>query len=180
MKDRTIETERLRLEPFVEHHLTDRYVSWLADPEVVCWSENRHRKHTLESCRKYWQSFRGTPNMLFALVAKAPELGHVGNLNVYVDVRHGVADIGIMLGERSTWGKGFGREAWNAALQELVRTPGIRKVTGGCIADNQAMVRIMVSCGMSEDGRRTRHYVYDGRAVDLVYYASFVPEPRAQ
>jgi hypothetical protein len=31
----------------------------------------------------------------------------------------------------------------------------------------------MRGCGMDEDGRRVRHYVYDGREVDLVYYAMF-------
>lgn len=174
MKESVHETERLRLEPFTEQYLTQRYVDWLADPEVVRWSEQRHVRHTFESCRSYIESFRGSPNMLFAIVARDPSLGHIGNLNVYVDARHGVADIGILVGERATWGRGYGREAWSAALSVLLSAPGVRKVTGGCVADNIAMVKIMRSCGMVEDGRRARHYVYEGREVDLVYYAAFV------
>lgn len=173
MKDVVHETERLRIVPFGEEHLTERYVGWLADPDVVRWSENRFRQHTLASCRDYVASFRGTSNMMFALVAKDGAIGHFGNLNVYVDTRHGVADIGILIGERSVWGKGYGREAWQAVLERLLGQSGIRKATGGCVADNVAMVRIMKGCGMQEDGRRVRHYVYDGREVDLVYYASF-------
>ena len=173
MKDAVLETERLRLEPFGEPHLTERYVAWLADPEVVRWSEQRRRSHTLASCRAYVDSFRGTPNMLFAIVAKDPALGHLGNLNVYIDTRHGVADIGILMGERAAWGKGYGREAWGAIMGALLRDPTMRKVTGGCVADNVAMVKIMRACGMVEDGRRVRHYVYDGREVDVVTFASF-------
>lgn len=180
MKDRVHETERLRIQPFGEQHLTERYLGWLADPEVVRWSEQRYRTHTLASCRAYHASFRGTPNMFFAIVAKDPVLGHVGNLNVYVDERHGTADIGILLGERAAWGKGYGREAWEAVMRALLGEARIRKVSGGCIADNVAMVKIMRACGMIEDGRRTREYVYDGREVDVVTFAAFArPENQA-
>ena len=170
-----IETPRLRLEPFSERHLTERYVGWLADPDVMRWSENRFRTHSLETCRAYWRSFDGTPNLLYAIVAKDPALGHVGNINVYLNERHGTADIGILVGERRTWGAGYGGEAWRAMLAHL-HARGIRKVTGGCVADNTAMVKIMKGAGMVEDGRRARHYVYDGREVDIVYFAAF-PEP---
>lgn len=168
-----LETPRLVLEPFAEQHLTSRYVDWLRDPVVTRFSENRFREHTLESCRAYWTSFAGTPHLFYAIVAKAPDLGHVGNLNVYFDERHGTADIGILLGERKTWGHGYGREAWDAMLRHLLDDRKVRKVTGGCIADNVAMVRIMEGCKMLPDGRRSRQYVYDGKEVDLVYFAAF-------
>lgn len=173
MKDRALETDRLTVEPFAERHLTERYVSWLADPETMRWSENRHRVHTLSSCRAYWESFASSPNMFFAIVAKDPMLGHVGNITVYVEPQHGLADIGILIGERSVWGKGYGREAWGVVQRALLEEPGIRKVTGGCVADNVGMVKIFEACGMIPDGRRVRHYVYDGREVDVVHYAVF-------
>jgi [ribosomal protein S5]-alanine N-acetyltransferase len=177
MKSRVHETARLRIEPFGEAHLSERYVGWLADPEVVRWSEQRFRTHTLASCRAYAASFEGTPNMLFALVAQDPNVGHLGNLNVYVDPRHGVADIGIMVGDRAAWGQGYGREAWAAIMRALLDEPGIRKVTGGCVTNNVAMVKIMQTCGMMQDGRRLKQYVYDGQAVDAVYFAAFGNRP---
>ena len=49
-----LETERLTLTPFnTERHLTERYVAWLSDPDVVRYSEQRHRTHTLASCRHF-------------------------------------------------------------------------------------------------------------------------------
>lgn len=178
VKHRIHQTERLRIEPFGEHHLTSRYVGWLADPEVVRWSEQRHDQHTLESCRDYQESFRGTPDMSFAIVAKDPVLGHIGNLTVHVQESHGLADIGILLGERNAWGRGYGGEAWGAVMRALLAEPGMRKVTGGCVAENLAMAMIMRRCGMLEDGRRVRHYVYDGREVDVVYFAAFAAPAR--
>ena len=173
MKGHVFESARLRIEPFTEKHLTERYVGWLANPEVVRWSEQRYVMHTLASCRAYYESFRRTPNMFFAIVAKEPSMGHIGNLNVYLDARHGTADIGILLGERRAWGQGFGREGWQVVMNALLDLGTLRKVTGGCAAENLAMVKIMRACGMAEDGRRVRHLVYDGRESDVVYYAAW-------
>ena len=137
------------------------------------YSENRCRTHTRAACRDYMTSFEGSPNLFYAIVAKEGPLGHLGNLNVYVDERHSTADIGILVGDPASWGKGFGAEAWSRMVRHLLDDRKIRKVTGGCVANNEAMVRIMKSCNMVEDGRRARHYVYDGEEVDVVYYATF-------
>jgi RimJ/RimL family protein N-acetyltransferase len=168
-----LETPRLTVVPFSERYLTQRYVDWLADPEVVRFSEQRWRTHTLASCRGYWESFAGTPNEFWAIVAKDPALGHVGNLNAYVEERHGVADVGILLGERAVWGKGYGTEAWVAVMRHLFETRGMRKITAGTVSSNVGMLRIMERAGMVEDGRRARQYVYDGEVVDVVYAAAF-------
>jgi hypothetical protein len=57
-----IKTERLLLEPFSEKYLSERYVSWLNDHEIVRYSEQRHRTHTIESCREFMNSFENTPH----------------------------------------------------------------------------------------------------------------------
>ena len=166
-------TARLRLLPFADWHLTPRYVAWLNDPEVVRYSEQRHRTHTLASCREYWQAFHGTPHYFWAIEAPDTVPGHIGNLNAYIDPVHAVADLGILLGERQVWGRGYGAEAWTAVCDYLLREAGLRKVTAGTLAVNTAMLGIMRRAGMVEDGRRRRQYLLDGCAVDVVHAALF-------
>ena len=81
-----------------------------------------------------------------------------------------------MIGDRSVWGAGLGFECWDGVLGTLLEREGFRKVTGGCVASNRAMVRIMEKAGMKPDGRRAAHYLIDGNAVDMVYYAAFTGE----
>lgn len=170
----SLETRRLRLETFdVERHLTARYVAWLNDPEIVRYSEQRHRTHSLESCSAYAKSFEGTPNFLWAVVAKDERLGHIGNLNAYVDSRQGLADVGIIIGERAAQGLGLATEAWIAACDHLLRDIGIRKVTAGTLAVNESMLRVIARTGMVEDGRRIRHYSWNGSEIDVVHAALF-------
>jgi RimJ/RimL family protein N-acetyltransferase len=167
-----IETERLRIVTFSAEHLTSRYVGWLNDPDVVRFSQQRLRKHTLESCRDYWRSFEGSPNYFWAIVARDPELGHIGNMNAYVDTADQVADVGILIGERSAARKGHATEAWTAVCAYLF-AKGIRKVTCGTLAVNIPMMDLARRVGMKEDGRRVRQVLLNGSEVDVVYWALF-------
>ncbi len=169
----TIETKRLSIVPFSEEHLTPRYVSWLNDPQVVRFSEQRHRHHTLESCREYWQSFRDTPNFFWAMMIKGEEPRHIGNMNAYVDIANSVTDVGILIGERDVWGCGYGLEAWSAVCNFLLDRLCTRKVTGGTLTVNTAMVKIMQRAGMVEDGRRIRQCIFEGKEVDVIHSALF-------
>jgi [ribosomal protein S5]-alanine N-acetyltransferase len=168
-----IETARLRIVPFSETYLTPRYAAWLNDPEVVRYSEQRHRHHTIESCRDYWYSFAGTPHHFWAILASEGQLGHIGNINTYVDEKNRLADVGILIGEKAAWGQGYGVEAWSAVCNHLLNEKGMRKVTAGTIAVNKGMLRIMERSGMVADGRRLRHYLFEGEETDVVHMALF-------
>lgn len=167
-----IETTRLRLEPFCEQFLTSQYVGWLNDPEVTAFSNQRFSTHSLDSCRSYVESFEGSKNWLWAIIRKS-DSQHIGNLCATIESEHGVADLSILIGERSCWGGGFGREAWQAGIDFLFNELGMRKVTGGTLACNHGMLRVMAKCGMEEEGRRLRHYIVDGKEVDIVYFGIF-------
>jgi [ribosomal protein S5]-alanine N-acetyltransferase len=177
-----IETERLIIEPFSPEHLTERYVAWLGDPEVVRFSEQRHVKHTLESCRAYLESFSGTPNFFWALVAKDSDIGHLGNMTAYVDNIRLSADIGILIGERRIWNKGYGREAWLAVCKYLFEYKGLSQITAGTLSVNQPMLGIMRSIGMVRDDLRNGKSVYEGVEVDfhygILHREAFLPENR--
>jgi len=168
-----IETARLKIVLFEERHLTERYVSWLNDSETMRFSEQRHVKHTLASCREYWQSFKGTKNYFWAIEKLDLQHTHIGNMNAYLDERHNIADVGLLIGERSSWGKGLGTEAFGAACTFLFSAHSLRKITAGTVSANKGMLNIMWRSGMVEDGRRVRHFVYDNVETDLVFGALF-------
>ncbi len=157
-----------RLEPFAAQHLTERYVGWLNTPDVVRHSEQRHRRHDLASCRSYVVGFAESANFLWAIVANDPALGHIGNINAYIDTINRVADVGIMVGEYAAWGRGFGTDAWMAACRYLLIDLELRKVTAGTLANNHGMLAVMRHAGMREEGRRRRQALWENTEVDVV------------
>jgi RimJ/RimL family protein N-acetyltransferase len=78
-----------------------------------------------------------------------------------------------MIGDRSCWGMGFGQSAWNCLGDFLLCGLEIRKLTGGTLRGNLAMVSIMEKFGMTLEGIRREQEVVEGSLQDLVYYAKF-------
>ncbi len=170
-------TPRLRLRPFEAADINATYLAWLNDPEVTRFSNQRFREHTVKSCTAYLASFSGSSNS-FLLIELQQAQRPIGTATVYRNSDHGTADIGLMLGERRCWGQGYGREAWQAVLEALLAEAGMRKVTGGTVRPNRAMVQIMGQSGMVIEAVRARQELIEGQPVDLLYYARFAePAP---
>jgi [ribosomal protein S5]-alanine N-acetyltransferase len=163
----------VRLEKFEATHLNERYVAWLNDEEVVRYSEQRHRHHSLDSCSNYWRSMKASNDYFWAIIAPEPDLSHIGNISASIDAPNQVADLAIMIGERAAWGRGYGLDAWRTALDFLLRDGGIRKVTAGTMKENKPMLAVMKRCGMAIEGTRRAQFLLDGREIDLVSVAKF-------
>lgn len=149
------------------------YLDWLRDKDLMRYSEQRHRTHTKESSKAYLESFIKTSNYFWAIEAKEFDGRHIGSINAYVDVVNSVADMGLLVGARCARGKGYGLEAWRGAMDFLFDVLGVRKVSAGAMSINRPMLAIMERSGMVPDGMRRKHFVCEGREVDVVYACRF-------
>lgn len=167
-----LEGKYVLLEPLMLEDISPRYVAWLNDPEVVRYSNQRFSSHSPESCIAYVNSFKKTSNKLYKISRKADAL-MIGTMTAHVNMYHGTADMGILVGERSCWGRGFGRDAWITLIESLLLSSRIRKVTAGTMRCNAPMISIMLRSGMQLEAVRARQELLDGVAQDLLYFARF-------
>ena len=137
------------------------------------YSEQRHKMHTLETCRAYLQSFENSSHYFWAILERAKGLGHIGNINAYVDNNNALADIGILIGQETSQNQHYGLEAWFGVCNYLFRSDGIRKLTAGTLSVNHRMIKLMRRSGMIKDGIRKRHYLYQGKETDIIHMALF-------
>lgn len=164
-----IHSERIRIRPFVEADITEKYVSWLNDPNVVRYSEQRHRAHTLDSCRAFYDSFSNNDD-LFLAVEDRKTANHIGNIVAYVDQPNASVNLTILIGDTSYWGKGLGREAWCMTVKNLLEYGGMRRVEAGTMEINRPMRALMRDAGMKEEGRMLGRFLVEGRAVDMLHF----------
>lgn len=164
---------RCRLVPFTVAHLSERYVGWLNDPEVVRYSEQRHRHHDLASCTAYLQAMLSSRDLFLAIEAVDPALGHIGNISVSFDDPNRSADVSIMVGETAARGTGLGSAAWKGILDWLLVDGGLRRVTAGTMAKNRAMIALMKNSGMTIECTRPRAFICEGEEVAIVLAARF-------
>ena len=97
-------------------------------------------------------------------------------MTVYFSIPHETADMGIMIGDRTVWGQGVGKDAWSTLMSCLLESGRVRKVTGGTLRCNVAMVNLMHKAGMSLDGLRLHHELVDCMPQDILYFSKFSSE----
>jgi RimJ/RimL family protein N-acetyltransferase len=158
----------VELRSFAPENLTESYLGWLRDPQLMRFSNQRFRTHNMDSCRAYLASFASTDNLFIAIYHEG---AFIGTMTAYSSAVHGTADIGLLIGA-GVQGKGLGKDAWATLMAHLLAT-GTRKVTGGTLRCNAAMVRIMQGCDMQADGVRAGQELADGVAHDMLHFAKF-------
>lgn len=150
----------------------DIFAEWLNDPEVVKYSEQRHQKHTGQSQRDYWRSPATVePNLVYTIhsVFPNPE-APIGSIAARIDTQNNVANVGIMIGDKSYWGHGYGFEAWECFCNYLFIEKKIRKIEAGCMSLNAPMIRICTKYGMRHEAIVQAHFLLDGKPVSMHLY----------
>lgn len=167
-----LQGDKVLLRPFGAEDINEAYIGWLNDPVVTRFSNQRFRTHDRASCEAYLATFGGTPNLLVSIRRRDDDRA-VGTMTAYVSPHHGTADVGILLGDRSVWGQGYGQEAWNLMIDWLLSRPRMRKVTAGTLAVNRPMIRLAERSGMLLEGVRREQELVDGQAIDIFHFARF-------
>jgi ribosomal-protein-alanine N-acetyltransferase len=158
----TIEGERICLREVGEPDVTDAYERWMNDPEVTRYLESRFSPHSKESIQDYVRRLAADrDNLLLAIVIRETGL-HIGNLKLGpIDRNHRSADLGIMIGEKSSWGHGYATEAIALATEYAFEKLSLHKVTAGCYEVNEASRRAFAKAGFREEGLRKEQYLTD-------------------
>jgi RimJ/RimL family protein N-acetyltransferase len=77
--------------------------------------------------------------------------------------------MGISIGDREYWGRGYGREAVGLLLDYAFRLRNFRKVSLDTSSTNERAIRCYRACGFIEEGRLREHLWSNGEYVDEVH-----------
>lgn len=77
-------------------------------------------------------------------------------------------ELGITIGDKEYWGRGYGRDAVTVLLDYAFRLRNLRKVWLRVWGNNERAIRAYRACGFVEEGRLRRHVWSNGAYVDLV------------
>ncbi len=103
----------------------------------------------------------------FAIAVADKLIGQCGL--THLDPAAQTAELGITIGEREYWGRGYGRDAVRLLIEYAFRIRNMRKVWLRVQANNARAIRSYESVGFVEEGRQRAQVWCDGEYVDLVY-----------
>jgi ribosomal-protein-alanine N-acetyltransferase len=166
--DTPLHSRRLLLRTLSADDATERYLGWMRDAETTRYLEARLVEHSLASLRKYIEACNASPaELLLGICLSDGE--HIGNIKLGpIDSYHRRAAIGLVIGERVQWAKGYATEAIVAITAHAFDGMGLEKLYAGCYASNVGSARAFRNAGWTEEGRSTGDRLLDGRREDSV------------
>ena len=81
---------------------------------------------------------------------------------------HGDLELGILIGDREYWSRGYGREVVGVLLSYGFQALGARRIAVTTHEDNPRAIRCYLACGFVEDGRPRQAFWAGRRYADLV------------
>ncbi len=169
----TITGENIKVVPFVEHHLRNPcYLSWLRDPEVMIYARRDFSSAiSFDDALKYVQSLWNSTQDYFFAIETLPDNTFIGTLKLgHIDWRAGVADLGIMVGDKIFWGKGLATSACSLALAYAFEELGMNKVIIGCKEPNLGMIKVAQKLGFTQEGYLRENNFFSGQRSGHYYF----------
>lgn len=143
------------------------YCDWLNDPQVNRYLESRYQRWTVKKIKQYIKDVNSNNFNLFLAIIRKDCGRHIGNIKLGpVDLRHKHCDIGIIIGDKPSWGKGFATEAIKLARNYAFKTLKLQKLTAGVYGQNIGSLKVFKKSGFSVEGVQKKQYFCEGRYVD--------------
>lgn len=93
----------------------------------------------------------------------------IGFLGLYVELAHSEAWVGIGIGDRADWSKGYGTDAMKICLRYAFMELGVRRVSLGVFEYNPRGLRSYEKAGFRLEGRTRQDVLREGRRSDSLW-----------
>lgn len=146
------------------------YTRWLNDFAVTRTLAVGMLPQTAEAEARWYEAASQQPDAVhFTLYERATErpIG-LGSLQ-RVDHRHGTAELGLLIGERERWGRGYGTEATQLLCDYGFTLLGLHNIWLAVYAVNARALRVYERAGFRLIGRRRAAWRLGDQRYDVLY-----------
>ncbi len=135
--------ERIFLREMDESDISERFIAWLSDSEVNEFLEVRHNPPNLNTQREYVKECRVSQTKAYLGIFQHNEV-LIGS--VTLNSQETRVEIGLMIGDKSLQGKGFGTEVVKT-VSHWAKEQGFTEITAGYLQENKRSARLFESLG---------------------------------
>lgn len=165
--------KRVKLRP-VEKDDLPRFVRWLAEPELRYFLDAHLPIGQVQEERWFDRNLNAGSEQTWSIEAEPPDaVGpwvHIGSCGYHqIDWRNRVGEVGIMIGAREYWGRGYGTDAMQALVAWGFYTLNLNRVQLRVFADNARAIRSYQKVGFQIEGRLRQGSFADGAYRDVVW-----------
>lgn len=164
-----LQSKRLYFRGLESSDVNEKYYSWMNNSNVIQYTESRYYPNTIERISQFVASANSDPNsVIFAIILKENDQ-HIGNIKLGpINWVYRVADIGMIIGDKACWGKGYGSEAIGSIVNHAFNVLNLHKVTASYYSENIASEKICTNNMFKIEGTRKEHAFFNGKYVDVI------------
>jgi RimJ/RimL family protein N-acetyltransferase len=170
----TVSFGSIMLKSITLEHVSERYLSWLNDPQVTQGIITKVNQYNLSNLREYVEKvILDDSTYMFAIHDVTTDL-HIGNIKLYeIHRENKTCGLGLLIGDKTFWGRGVGTDACNALADFAFETLKMRKIWLTAFCTNPAAVALYHKVGFEIEGTLKQHVIVSGVCHDEYFMALF-------
>jgi RimJ/RimL family protein N-acetyltransferase len=146
---------------------------WQHDTELVRLADSDPAQLSSEKKIKEWfdQQAEGGPKperVSFSIRTLAEDQ-QIGFLGLWIDLIHSEAWVGLGIGEREFWGKGYGSDMMKLCQGYVFGELGLQRLSLGLHEYNPRALRSYEKCGFRLEGRTRQDLAREGKRYDSLW-----------
>jgi len=171
MKKAFLIGDRIYLRPFERTDLEGPYQDWINDPDVNHFLAAGAYPLSNDDLVAYYESNLKSDKQIFFAVVEKDTGKHIGSARIYnINWIYRKACRGIMIGDKTTWKKGYGLEVINLISAYAFNTLNLNKLISMTVEDNIGVRKVNERAGYKQEGLIRSEFYRDGKYYDLLYW----------
>ncbi len=143
-------------------------VTYLSDPSVRR-TLLFHRPMSVGQEEAFLEALGKDEHQVVLGIARHGQDGLIGSTGLHkLDFRSRHAELGLLIGDRSAWGQGFGTEATRMMLDYGFGTLNLNRIWLQVYSSHAAAIRVYEKAGFRKEGVQRQQHFTDGRYEDGV------------
>ena len=155
------------LRPF-EPDDAERYRAWVNEPDVA-WLIDRAGPVTRAEHEAWYRALVASPSATVFAIDRRSDGTFIGIVWLYnMHVRHRRAEVRIVIGDKSAWGRGYGTDALRVLARIAFGTLKLEKLWADVLVTNPRAAAAFERAGFTREGLLAGDRVQDGGRVDVI------------
>jgi ribosomal-protein-alanine N-acetyltransferase len=159
------------LRPLDENDANGDYPSWLNDNDVCMGNSHHTFPNTKKATIEYISFVSSSRDAIVLAIVEKVTGRHVGNISLQdINLIYRSAEFAIIIGEKSSWGKGYGEEAGLLLMKHGFENLNLHRIYCGTFENNKGMQKLAEKLHMKSVGRQRQAAYKNGKYLDILQY----------
>ncbi len=153
-------------------NIDKNYLRWMNDFEVHKYTEQKYKKHTIQSIRKFVkEKNKSKTEFLYGIFFQKKHIGNIklGPINFY----HRYAEISYFIGDKQFWGRGITAKAIGEIVK-IAKKKKLKKLIAGFYSLNVGSKKVLEKNGFRKEALFKSKFKFKNTRCDHVIYGKLI------